>query len=289
MGRYTGNELKGKIALITGATSGIGKAAAIELARQGASIIMVGRDIIRGNLVVDEVKQLSGSREVRLAKADLSSMSEIVTMSHSLQRQTDHLDILVNNAALVPMQRQITSEGLEMQWAINYFAPFVLTNHLLNLLKKSQDPRIINVSSAAHKHGHIRQEEWTGGASDKKYRPLSTYAATKLANLLFTLELSRRLEGTGVMVNAVHPGVVATNIYRMIPPPVSTLIKLFMLSPEKGAATIIHLASSASIKGITGKYFAKSKIMEPSSQAKDSELAQWLWQESEALLGAHII
>ncbi len=274
--------MKGKICLVTGATSGIGKAAALQLADRGATVFMVARDIIRGNLALQEVKDRTGSSTVRLLKADLASLREVTRLAESFRKQHDRLHVLVNNAAITPSHREETEDGLEMQFAVNYLSHFYLTHLLLEPLQKSGEGRIVNVSSKLHEWGTLDLEDlqW----QKRPYGQIRVYADTKLANLLFTYELNRRLEGRGVTVNALHPGLVFTNIYRTVPAPLRSLFTLFMSSPGKGSDTLVYLATAPHLQGVSGRYFVKRKEIPSSPSSYDPELAARLWESSEVLV-----
>ena len=272
--------MQGKICLITGGTNGIGKSTAQELARMGATVVIVGRDAQKTSQVVEEIRATSGNKNVDSLLADLSSQQEVRRLANDFKNMYSHLHVLLNNAGGFFMQRQLSVEGIEMTFALNHLAYFLLTNLLLDTIKASAPARIINVSSNAHTSGKIEFDNLQG---ERNYSP-SAYDNSKLANILFTMELARLLEGTGVTVNALHPGFVATgfakNNGRVIAALVSIVVPLVARSPVKGAQTSIYLASSPSVDGLTGKYFYDSHIIPAAPQATDMVVARKLWDVS---------
>jgi|SRR5687767_13655862 len=272
--------MKGKICLVTGGTNGIGKATAQSLAQLGATVIIVGRDAQKTSQVVEEIRSTSGNPRVGSMLADLSSEQEVRRLADEFKSKYAHLHVLLNNAGGFFMQRQLSVDGIETTFALNHLASFLLTNLLLDTLKASAPARIINVSSGAHISGQIEFDNLQG---ERDYGP-KVYNNSKLANILFTTELARRLEGTGVTVNALHPGFVATgfakNNGKVIAALVSIITPLVARSPAKGAETSIFLASSPSVDGITGKYFYDSQAIPAAPQATDMVVAKKLWDVS---------
>ncbi len=240
------SSMQGKICVVTGANSGIGKATALELAQMSATVVMVCRDRARGEEARSEITTKSRNNAVDLLQADLSSQQSIRQLVEHFKQRYTHLHVLINNAGAAFTGRRETVDGLEMTFAVNYLAPFLLTNLLLDVLKASAPARIVNVSSASHKSGYIQMDDLQG---EKHNRSMRAYPQSKLAIVLFTYELARRLQGTGVTANCLDPGFVATNIGQTgASLPVRLLIKLigsFGTSPEKGAKTSIYLASVA--------------------------------------------
>src|SRR5437763_2948291 len=272
------SSMQGKICMVTGANSGIGKATALALAQMGATVVMVCRDRARGEEAQREITTQSRNSAVDLLLADLSSQQSIRQLVETFQHHYTHLHVLINNAgATFPGRRRETVDGLEMTFAVNYLAPFLLTNLLLDVLKASAPARIVNVSSASHKSGYIQMDDLQG---EKHNRSMRAYPQSKLAIVLFTYELARRLQGTGVTANCLDPGFVATNIGQTgASLPVRLLIKLigsFGTSPEKGAKTSIYLASSPEVEGITGKYFVKSLPKRSAAISYDESLQRQL-------------
>ena len=272
--------MNGKICLVTGATNGIGKATAQSLAQMGATVVIVGRNAPKTAQLVEEIRAASGNKNVDSLLADLSSQQEVRRLADEFKSKYSHLHVLLNNAGAVFMQRQFSVEGIEMTFALNHLASFLLTNLLLDTIKASAPARIINVSSNAHTSGKIEFDNLQG---ERVYRP-SAYDNSKLANILFTMELAHRLAGTRVTVNALHPGFVATGFAKNNGKVIATLVSIFAplvaRSPAKGAQTSIYLASSPSVEGITGKYFYDSHVIPAAPQANDMVVARKLWDVS---------
>src|SRR5713101_9170688 len=281
------SSMQGKICMVTGANSGIGKATALALAQMDATVVMVCRDRARGEEARSEITTTSGNNAVDLLQADLSSQQSIRQLVEHIQHHYTHLHVLINNAgAAFPGRRRETVDGLETTFAVNYLAPFLLTNLLLDALKASAPARIVNVSSASHKSGYIKMDDLQ---LEKKYRLMRAYGQSKLALVLFTYELARRLQGTGVTANSLHPGFVATNIGQSGVGRVGrSIVKLIFsslgISPEEGAKTSIYLASSPDIEGVTGKYFVKSIPVRSAPISYDESLQRQLWEESAKLV-----
>src|ERR671916_962261 len=278
------NGMGGKVALVTGGTSGIGKATAMALAAMGADVVVVGRDRERGEGAAAEIRARTGGK-VDLALADLSSQAEVRALAEEFKRRYDRLDVLVNNAGLVQSTRTESVDGLETTFATNHLAPFLLTNLLLDLLKKSAPSRVVTVSSEAERWGNIDFDDLQ---SKKKYRGFPVYGMTKLANIMFTYELAEGLEGTGVTATCMHPGAVNTRFGTNNGGPMTILFRLskpFMRMPEQGADTVIWLASSPDVEGLSGRYYADRKPLEPKKIANDPEARRRLWEESERLTG----
>ena len=276
--------MQGKICLVTGSTSGIGKVTARELANKGASVVLVSRSREKGEATQAEIKQASGNQDVELLVADLSLLEDVRRLATEFQQTHDHLHLLVNNAGCAYPTRTLTSDGLEATLAVNYLAPFLLTELLLDTLKASAPARIINISSAQHVNASIEFDNLQG---EKKYTNLGNYSQAKLALLLWTYELARRLEGTGVTVNALHPGVVASNFTDGMGGPASLVMKLvkpFLLTVDKGAQTTLYLATSPQVEGVSGKYFVKSQEKKSSSRSYDQTVGLRLWEVTEQLV-----
>lgn len=274
--------LAGKTAVVTGATSGIGEAAAIAFAKAGAKLVIVGRDQTRGAATLAKV-QAAGDASATLLLADLSSMAEVRRLAGELGA-LPRIDVLLNNAGAIFNDRQVTVDGFERTFALNHLAYFLLTTLLLDKLKASAPARIINVSSEAHRTGKLRFDDLQ---SERKYGGLAAYSMSKLANVLFTRELARRLSGTGVTANAMHPGVVATGFGRNNAGLFGFLVKLaapFLLTPEKAARTASFLAGDPSLDAVSGDYFASSKPKTPTAAARDDAAAAKLWTISEDLV-----
>ncbi len=281
--------MQGKICIVTGANSGIGKATALGLAQMGATIVMVCRNQVKGEEAQNEIKEKSGNDAVDLMLADLSSQASIRQLAENFQQHYQQLHVLINNAGGVNLNRRETVDGLEMTFAVNYLAPFLLTNLLLEKLKASVPARIVNVSSESHQSGYIKMDDLE---LEKGYRLMRAYGQSKLALVLFTYELARRLQGAGVTANCLHPGFVATNIGQNGVGSVGrSIVKLIFsrlgISPEEGAKTSIYLVSSPEIEGVTGKYFLKSIPVRSAPISYDETLQRQLWEESAKLVNLH--
>jgi retinol dehydrogenase-14 len=274
-----------KICLVTGGTSGIGKATAQALAQMGATVVLVGRNAEKCAAAVDEIKQVSGNKAVEALVADLSIMADVHRLADQFKAKYSTLDVLVNNVGAFFMQRHITSEGFEATFALNHLSNFLLTNLLLDTLKARAPARIINVSSDAHKRAHLDFDDLQ---SEKKYAEV--YGRSKLANVVFTYELARRLSGTGVTANVLYPGLVRTGFAHNMGVVLSSIIDFFMrfvgLTPEQGAQTSIYLASSPEVKNITGKYFEKSTDVPSNPVSYDEATWTRLWEISARLVAS---
>ncbi|MCA9713221.1 MAG: SDR family oxidoreductase [Myxococcales bacterium] len=280
--------MQGKVCLITGANSGIGRETARELARRGATVVMCARDRGRGQEAVDDVKQSTGSDAVTLLELDLASFASIRAAVARFTASHERLDVLINNAGLVLGDRRMTAEGFESTFGVNHLGHFLWTTLLLDLIKRSAPARIINLASEAHRMSRgLDMDDLM--FERRSYNGWRAYGDSKLANILFTSELARRLEGTGVVVHAVHPGVVGTGFGRDgdVGGVVGWLIKLagpLLLTSAKGARTSIHVATSDEAGERTGLYWAKSRTKRPTRFAQDDEAARRLWERSEALV-----
>lgn len=277
--------LDGKVCLITGATGGIGLATAKALGRLGATVVLVGRDAARTQAAVDAVNQVVAGASVDTILADLSSLQAVRALADTFRSHYSRLDVLVNNAGLIIDQRQVTVDGLEATLATNHLAPFLLTHLLLDTLKASGPARVVNLSSDVHRIGKL---DFSDLQSERRYDGFRVYANSKLANVLFTHSLSKRLEGTRVTTNAVHPGVVRSGFGHNTQGYFRWIVKLgapFFLSAEGGAKTSIYLASSPEVDGVSGKYFIRCRKRKPSAAARDDALAEQLWRESARLTG----
>ncbi|CAN5295821.1 SDR family oxidoreductase [soil metagenome] len=277
----------GKVALVTGGTSGIGKATATALAAMGAEVVVTGRSLERGEKAVEEIRRDSGGK-VSLMRADLAVQAEVRRLAEEFQERYDRLDVLVNNAGLIQSKRTETPDGIETTLAINHLAPFLLTNLLLDLLKKSAPSRVVTVSSGAEGVGKIDFDDLQ---SQKRYRGFKVYGTTKLMNIMFTFELAERLRGTGVTATCMHPGAVNTSFGAKDGGLFSFMFrafKPFMRSPEQGADTLIYLASSPDAEGMTGKYLSDRKMQTASRKAYDEDLRKRLWEVSEQLTGLEV-
>jgi retinol dehydrogenase-12 len=273
--------MNGKICVVTGATSGIGKATAAALAGLGAQVVLVGRDRGRAEATVAELGRAAVAPRFEIA--DFTSMGQVRELAARLEA-LEHIDVLVNNAGLVAGQRRTTADGFDEVFAVNHLAPFLLTNLLLGKLTAAS-ARVITVTSDAHTAARLDLDD---PHQERGWDSWRAYANSKLANILFTRELARRLEGTGATANCAHPGVVRTRFGREARLPLRlglTLARPFLLSPERGASTIVYLATSPEVATATGGYYVKKQRREPSAAARDDDAARRLWQLSEELTG----
>lgn len=279
--------LQGKTVLITGATSGIGEVSARELARMGARIVIVGRSAEKCEATVQAIRRETGNPDVEALVADLSSMSEVRRLAGQFLSKYDRLDVLVNNAGAMFANRIETEDGFERTFALNHLAYFLLTDLLLDRLKASAPSRIVNVASEAHRVAP-KGLDFDDLQARNRYRGFRVYGASKLANILFTRELARRLEGTGVTANCLHPGFVATGFTSgngLLGWAFRRMAALFAIPPDQGARTTVYLASSPEVAEVSGGYFDKCKPRQPQPAARDDKAARKLWDVSEQLTG----
>jgi NAD(P)-dependent dehydrogenase (short-subunit alcohol dehydrogenase family) len=276
--------LLGKVCLVTGATSGIGKATAFALAAEGAEVILTGRNQQKAESTLDWIKSKTGNDRVQYLLADYSDLLQVEELAKSFKEQHSRLDVLINNAGAFFNTRRKTELGVEMTFLVNHLAPFFLTNLLVDVIKNSAPARIVNVTSDAYKYGKLNFDdlEFKGF-----YFGMLAYARSKLANILFTYELARRLEGSGVTVNVLHPGHVATDIWRkdfsIFGPIIQRVIGLFSITQEQAANNILHLVCSQELEPITGEYFVERVSTRTTPITYNMELAKKLWTVSERL------
>ena len=279
--------LKGKTVVITGANTGIGKETAVDLAARGARVIIGCRNLEKGKEAMKEIQERSGNQNVFLEKLDLASLESVRSFADKILNSEPRLDILINNAGVMACPYQKTEDGFEMQFGVNHLGHFLLTLLLLDRIKRSQPSRVINVSSSGHRFGSGKIK-FDDIHHEKSYSSWGAYFHSKLANVLFTRELSKHLEGTHVTVNAVHPGAVSTELGRhtvfsnIIFYP---LVWYFVKTPLQGAQTTIHCAVSEEMEGVSGKYLRDCHIVEPSKGAQDDDAAKKLWEVSLKLVG----
>ncbi len=273
-----------KIVLITGGNSGIGLATAIGIAKTGATVIIACRDKTRGMQAVEEIKKASGNNNIDLLLVDLSSQKSVVNAANEFKSKYAQLHVLINNAGVFLNKRELTEDGLEKTFATNYLSHFLLTHLLLDTLKDSAPSRIINVAS---KHFNIKIN-FDDLQTSKKYSYMKAVGPTKLELIMFTQELAKRLQGTGVTVNALHPGLAKSNLLKEIPPFVQYIFRMMSSSPEKCAETSIYLATSPDVEKVTGKYFEKCKEVKPGSNATNKENIEKLWEVSEGMVKHHL-
>jgi NAD(P)-dependent dehydrogenase (short-subunit alcohol dehydrogenase family) len=270
--------LEGKTCVVTGANSGMGKETALALARMKANVVMVCRNKAKGDAAWAEISQKSGNESVDLLLCDLSSLAQVRTLAAEVKSRYGKLHVLLNNAGLFSFSGK-TADGFETTFAVDYLAPFLLTNLLLDPLKGSAPSRVVNVSSAAHYGGHIDLDAVRKGSSGAT--GWGAYSNSKLALVMFTYELARRLQGTGVTANCLHPGTVATHILRLPP----AITRPFLKSAKEGAETAIYLASSPDVETVTGKYFDDKKEKRSSDESYDEKKALELWDATAKLVG----
>jgi NAD(P)-dependent dehydrogenase (short-subunit alcohol dehydrogenase family) len=281
--------LEGRVVAITGANAGIGKETAVGLARMGATVVMTARDPARGAAALAEVRERTGSDRVELLPLDLADLASVRACATELLARYDRLDVLVDNAGLVMSRRTETANGFETTFGVNHLGHFHLTKLLLERLRASAPSRVIVLASDAHKFafGGLRFDDLQ---SRRRYRGFQAYSRSKLANIYFTRELARRMSGTGVTVNAVHPGYVDSRFGKDGDTRLDSVMgigaKLLAISPEQGARTSIYLASSPDVDGATGTYWYKCTPAKLSKAARDDAAARRLWDESEALIAA---
>ena len=275
--------MQGKTIVATGATSGIGEVAVLELARMGARIVFIARDEGRAEATLRRLEAIAPRLGHRVHLADLSRMAETRRVGAAIAAGEPRIDVLINNAGAMFADRRVTPEGLELTFALNHMAYFLLTSALRERLAASAPARIVSTSSSAHQGSRL---DFNDLQCARGYNGWKAYGRSKLANILFTRELARRLAGTGVAANCLHPGFVATRFgdasggwtSRLMP-----LARSFAITAERGADTIIHLASSPQVEGASGAYFVKRKIAQPSAAARDESAAKRLWKASEKL------
>jgi NAD(P)-dependent dehydrogenase (short-subunit alcohol dehydrogenase family) len=278
-------DMQGKVVVITGATSGIGLVAAEKLAGMGARLVMVARDRTRGEAALDRLRNAGPQTVHTIHYAELSTIVEMKRVASEIAAAETRIDVLINNAGALFSSRQVTPDGLEMTFATNHMGYFVLTLGLADRLRTTSGARVVNTASDAHVRASL---DFNDLQSAKRYRGFPVYGRSKLCNILFTRELARRWRDTGVTANCLHPGFVSTRFGDRSGGVFSLLVrvaKLFAISPEEGAKTIVYLASSEAARNLTGAYFYKCRPTEPSKRAQDDEAAKRLWDESARLAG----
>jgi retinol dehydrogenase 12 len=277
--------MQGKTVVITGATSGIGLIAAEELAKKGARMVMVARDKARGEQVLASLRTLAPGINHTVHYADLSRLREMKRVAAEIAAAEPRIDVLINNAGAMFNTRQVTEDGMELTFALNHMSYFVMAHGLRSRLEAGTPARVVNTASHAHKGKHLDFDDLQ---SARNFRGFYTYGRSKLANILFTRELARRWAGTGISVNSLHPGFVSTRFGDESGGAFSLAIraaKLFAISPQKGAETIVYLASSPDVVGVTGQYFYQCRPDTPTRQAQDDESARKLWEQTAKLSG----
>ena len=277
--------LDGRTCVVTGASSGIGEATARGLARLGARVVLVCRSRERGEQSLRRIAAAAGAGRAELALADLGSLDEVRRLADELLERCPAIHVLVNNAGVVRLRRSVTRDGFETTFAVNHLAHFALTCRLLPRLVASAPARIVNVASDAHRFGALDLDDLQ---SERGYNPMRVYGRSKSANILFTVELARRLGGSGVTANCLHPGAVSTGLgHSNLPAPlaraVSWVLHPLLKSPDEGARTSLHLATAPELDGVSGRYFARSREARAAAHALDPERARRLWQRSAEL------
>jgi NAD(P)-dependent dehydrogenase (short-subunit alcohol dehydrogenase family) len=274
-----------RVCLVTGGTDGIGKEAAYGLALQGAKLLIHGRDFDKGARAVAELKARSGNPAIEFLPADFGSLADVRRLAAAVMERTPRVDVLVNNAGGMFVKRALSTDGYELTFAVNHLAPFLLTHLLLGTLKLAAPARIVTTASHAHRGAKL---DFNDLQASRKYSPMGAYGASKLANILFTRVLAKRLAGTAVTATCLHPGFVRTSIARdlgVVPGTIFRLVSRFIRSPEKGAETIVYLASSPAVQGASGGYYFDCNLTQASAAAEDDTAAEQLWRESERLVG----
>ena len=278
--------MEGKLCVVTGATDGIGRVTARALAERGAEVILVGRNAAKGAEVCKAIQRSSRNSRVRFEQADLSSQAEIRALAERLAGGGAAIDVLVNNVGAMFTSRRESADGIEMTFALNHLGYFLLTGLLLESLKARAAARIVNVASEAHRSGRMNLEDPQG---TRRYKAWSAYAQSKLANILFTCRLAALLEGTTVTANCLHPGFVASRFGQnngwLFSTFLKGLMRLSAIDVEAGARTSVHVATSADVEGVSGRYFDKSREAASSLASRDEQTAQRLWELSESLTG----
>jgi NAD(P)-dependent dehydrogenase (short-subunit alcohol dehydrogenase family) len=287
--------MDGQIVMITGATNGLGKETALEIARMGATVILVGRNEDKAQRVVADIQRETGNQNVEYMIADLAVMDDIRQLAETFKAKYDQLHVLINNAGMLFTDRELTADGYERTFALNHLNYFLLTNLLLETLKATGTPehnaRIVNVSSSAHRMGKIDFDNLNG---EKSYNAMSAYGTSKLENVLFTYELARRLQadGANVTANCLHPGVVNTGFGKnndgfsgVVAKFFMLLMRPFQISADQGAQTQIYLATSPEVEGVTGKYFENQKPKQSNKASYDEAAQRQLWEISEEMTG----
>ena len=271
--------MEDKHVLITGGNSGIGKVTAMELAKLGAQVVLACRPGDKTEAALQEISAVSSEPVVNLP-VNLASLESVRNLVGTYTEKYDRLDVLINNAGVFPTKKQFTDDGFELQFGVNHLSHFLLTNLLIDMLKSTPQARIVTVSSMLHKKGEIDFGSFRG---EKKYNSQKAYGQSKLANVLFAVELARRLEGTDVTSNCLHPGGVRTDIMRDLPWLVRKLVDLMFINPEEGAKTSIMLASDSTLTGVSGLYYDQTELASCSPLSEDDQLRKGLWRESEIM------
>lgn len=276
----TAGSLVGRVCMVTGATGALGTATANAFARRGARVVLVSRDEARGHALVASVRQVSGAGSVEALQADLSDLRSVRNLAKSFGEGHDRLDVLVNAAAVFTRKRSETGAGLERMFATNFLGPFLLTNLLVPALRSGVPSRVITVSAPT-----TTELDFADLQGETQWRPLHAFGASKMADLLFTYALARRLEGTGVHANVLHPGLFRSGLMRELATPARLFVRLASKGPERAAEAVAYLASSPSLEGFTGRFFNGTQLSESNPYSRDAKVQERLWKKAEALVG----
>lgn len=272
--------MDGKVCVVTGATGALGEATAVGLAKRGATVVMVARERGRGEVAQTRAREASGSASIELEVGDLSSSVSVRDLARRIRDAHPRLPVLVNAAAVYRQERTVTADAIETMFATNHLGPFLLTNLLLENLRAAAPSRIVNISAPS-----TSEIDFDDPQGERSFRPLHAFGASKMANLLFTFDLARRLEGSGVTCNVLHPGQMRSGLMREAAAPIRALTKLMSGPPEKGAGAVVHLASAPELERTTGRFFKRTRPAEASPYARDPQVQRRLWEVSETLAG----
>jgi NAD(P)-dependent dehydrogenase (short-subunit alcohol dehydrogenase family) len=275
------DSMHGKVVIVTGANTGIGKATALGLARRGATTVLACRDLEKGQTAMAEIRAQADASELHLLRLDLASLESVRAFAGDFAARFSRLDVLIENAGVSTGQRQVSADGYELDFAVNHLGHFLLTRLLLPQLQAAAPSRIVVVSSSVHKGAALDFDDLQG---ERRWSMMGSYSRSKLANMLFTRTLAKRLEGSGVTVNALHPGVVASELARDFPAPFRWLARLLFKSTEAGARTSLFVATAPELASVSGGYFANARAAKPGKAALDDVAAERLWEVSEKLV-----
>jgi NAD(P)-dependent dehydrogenase (short-subunit alcohol dehydrogenase family) len=271
--------MNGKVCIVTGANAGLGKAIAAGLAQMGAAVVLACRDRARGEAARDAIRATTGNESVELMLVDLASQQSIRAMTDDFKQRYHRLNLLVNNAAIFTTRRALTPDGLEMMFATNHLGPFLLTNLLLDMLRAGAASRVVNVTAPSTSRLYFDDLQGEG-----VFRTVDAFGASKMCNLLFTYELARRLDRSGVTANAVHPGLVKSNLMHEAPAAIRWMFQLFSAAPERAARGPLYVASSRDLAGVTGKFFKRKRSIDSNAYSNNQQVQRQLWDASAELV-----